>query len=326
MSDVTLPAGMTWRPLSLEDAEAMSVLQQACFAVDGGHRLTVGEMRDEFAAYGDLAETDSIGGFDAANRLVAAGWCQIPESVETEQRAFVWLFVHPVRRGVGVEDTLVEWIEWRARESVGDTGAGLPAALYRYEVYETMAADLALMNRHGYVAARFFTEDARDLAEPIEEALLDGRLTARRWSAEISEDARLVHNTSFADHWGAQPSTKEMWLLFEREFFLPEASWVVYDGDEPVAYLKSSRYPHDFDDRGRTEAWIEGVGTVPSHRGRGIATALVTMAMRAFGEDGMEYACLGVDSESPTGANRLYERLSFVPEQRWTAFRKTLAG
>jgi hypothetical protein len=49
------------------------------------------------------------------------------------------------------------------------------------------------------------------------------------------------------------------------------------------------------------------------------------MALLAFRDDGMDFACLGVDAESPTGANRLYERLGFVPEKRWMAFRKLLA-
>jgi ribosomal protein S18 acetylase RimI-like enzyme len=97
---------------------------------------------------------------------------------------------------------------------------------------------------------------------------------------------------------------------------------VVYDGGTPVAYVQCSRYPHDWEDRGRTEAWIEGIGTIASYRGRGIASALITMAMLAFRTDGMEYAILGVDSENPTGANRIYERLGFVPERRMVSFRK----
>lgn len=72
MNEVALSAGVTWRPLSREDAGAMSELQQACFAVDGGYRLTASEMRDEFDAYGDHSETDSIGGFDAASHGIAS--------------------------------------------------------------------------------------------------------------------------------------------------------------------------------------------------------------------------------------------------------------
>jgi ribosomal protein S18 acetylase RimI-like enzyme len=99
-------------------------------------------------------------------------------------------------------------------------------------------------------------------------------------------------------------------------------SWVVYDGDTPVAYMQCSKYPHDWEDRGRTEAWIDGIGTIRSHRGRGVASALITMAMRSFRDDALEFAVLGVDSENPTGANRIYERLGFVPEKRMVAFRK----
>ncbi|MCH8129639.1 MAG: hypothetical protein IIC70_07040 [Acidobacteria bacterium] len=135
----------------------MSELQQACFAVDGGYRLTASEMRDEFDAYGDHSETDSIGGFDSASHLVAAGWCQIPESAETERRSFVWLFVHDVG-----------WVSWTPCSSGSGGERGMILAiwatawrlLYRYEVYDTMTADSAFMDRHGFVRARYFTENA----------------------------------------------------------------------------------------------------------------------------------------------------------------------
>lgn len=326
MSDTSLPDvdGAAWRPLTPGDAAAMSALQQACFEVDGGYRITPSEMRDEFDLYGEHADTDSIGAFTADGELVAMAWNQASSSAATEHRFFIFLFVHPDRRGRGVEDTLLEWIARRARARSADVADGLPSSLYRYGVYETMTDDLALMGRHGYVPARYFTENARDLAQPIPDHSLPASLQARSWSEAVSADGLAVHNASFMDHWGSQPTTAHAWKTLENEFFLPGASWVVYDGERPVAYLKSSQYPHDFVDRGRTEAWIEGIGTARSHRGRGIASALLTMALLAFRDDGMEFACLGVDAESPTGANRLYERLGFVPEKRWMAFRKLL--
>lgn len=62
--------------------------------------------------------------------------------------------------------------------------------------------------------------------------------------------------------------------------------------------------------------------TFGRHRGHGIASALVTMAMRSFRDDGMEYATLGVDSENRTGGIRTYERLGFEAERRGVALRK----
>jgi GNAT superfamily N-acetyltransferase len=319
------PNGITWRPLSVDDAEAMSALQQACFEVDGGYRITPSEMAAEFDRYGENVDIDAIGAFTVDGDLQAIGWCQASGSAATEHRYFVFLYLHPGIRGGGIEDALVDWIEQRARHRLEAVGDELPGALYRYEVYASMGPDIELMERHGFAPARYFTESARPLADPIPDLALPAPLEARSWSDAVSADGRAVHNASFADHWGSQPVAIESWESVEREFFLPDASWVVYDADVPVAYLKSARYPHDFADRGRTEAWIEGIGTVRSHRRRGIGSALLTMAMCTFRDDGIQYACLGVDSASPTGANRLYERLGFVPERRWIAFRKELA-
>lgn len=313
---------VTWRPLVRTDADAMSRLHNACNAVDRTFLMTPGEMDEEFDRYGEHAETDSIGAFSADGEMLALGWAQVPKTGRTERRVFVWLLVDPGIRG-RVEGSLVPWIEAAGRERLGDFDDDLPRALYRYDIYEWMTDQQALFERHGYERVRYFTENLRDLALPIAENSLDDGLVARTWSEETVADSLAVHNAAFEDHWGSQPFTLDHWKSFHSgEFFLPETSWIVYDGGTPVAYVSCSKYPHDWEDRGRTEAWIEGIGTIRSHRGRGIASALITRALGAFADAGLEYACLGVDSESPTGANRIYERLGFVPEKRMIAFRK----
>jgi len=314
--------GAAWRPLVPGDAEAMADLHNACFAVDRTYRTTPGEMGDEFERFGEHAHADSIGALTVGGEMLALGWSLVPESGKTEHRSFVWLLVHPQIRD-SVEDDLVDWIESAAISRLRTFDDDLPMAMYRYEVYDTMATERALFERHGFVAARYFTENLRDLSEPIGAAPLDEGLVAKVWSDDIAEAALTVHNDAFADHWGSQPIEPDHWASYHaNEFFQPTVSWVVYDGDKPVAYMQCSRYPHDWEDRGRTEAWIEGIGTIASHRGRGIASTLITMAMLAFRSDGMEYAILGVDSENSTGANRIYERLGFVPERRMISFRK----
>lgn len=316
--------GAAWRPLVPDDAEAMADLHNACFEVDHTYRITPGEMSDEFERFGEHTETDSIGLFAAAGRLLAFGWSVAPKSGRTEHRAFVWLLVHPEIRG-SVEDDLVDWIEAVAIDRLRTFDDDLPTAMYHHDVYETMADEIALFERHGFMPARYFTENLRDLSEPIAESPLDADLVARAWTDAIAREALTVHNAAFADHWGSQPIDPDQWATYHaNEFFQPQVSWVVYDGDTPVAYMQCSRYPHDWEDRGRTEAWIEGIGTIRSHRGRGIASALITMAMLAFRSDGMEYAILGVDTENRSGANRIYERLGFVPERRGIAFRKSV--
>lgn len=326
MADIELPgiANAVWRPLSADDAEAMSALQQACFVEDGGYRITAVEMREEFDRFGDDAPLCSIGAFTPEGRLLAFGWAQVPDSGVTEHRGFIWIEVDLAFRGT-VEDGLLAWVEDAGGRRLRLFHDGIPTAMYRYEVYDWMTDTIALMERHDYEIVRYFTENIRDLSLPLEDCALREGLVVRSWSPHAEADALTVHNAAFADHWGSQPIEVDTWRSYNAgEFFEADTSWVAYDGSTPVGYVKSAKYPHDFEDRGRTESWIEGVGTLQSHRGKGIASALITMALLGFREDGMEYACLGVDSENPTGANRIYERLGFAPEKRTMAFRKPI--
>ena len=71
---------------AVDDADAMSTLQQTCFAVDGGHRITAVEMREEFDRFGEDAPVCSIGAFTHEGRLLAFGWAQVPQSGMTEHR------------------------------------------------------------------------------------------------------------------------------------------------------------------------------------------------------------------------------------------------
>lgn len=323
--DLPVVSDAEWRPLAPGDAEAMADLHNACDEVDRTHLMTPGEMEEEFDRYGDQAETGSVGAFRPNGELLALGWAQVPKTGRTEHRAFVWLLVHPSIRG-RVEDKLVPWIEERGTNRLSEFDDDLARALYRYEIYEWMTDQQSLFERHGYERVRYFTENLRDLALPIDDAPLEEGLIIRPWSDDTVDDSLEVHNAAFEDHWGSQPFTLEHWRSFHSgEFFLPQTSWIVYDQGTPIAYMSCSKYPHDWEDRGRTEAWIEGIGTIRSHRGRGIASALITKALRTFADDGVEYACLGVDSESPTGANRIYERLGFIPEKRMITFLKPVA-
>jgi ribosomal protein S18 acetylase RimI-like enzyme len=162
----------------------------------------------------------------------------------------------------------------------------------------------------------------RRLDEPLPKAALPPGVEIHAWSDEVSEAARVVHNAAFADHWGSQPITAHAWDLWHDEFFLPGASFVAMDGSDLVGYLSGGMYPHDFESRGRTEGWIEGLGVVRSHRRRGIAAALLVAAMGAFRDRDLQFAAIGVDAENPTGAFGLYSRLGFCEEKRSITFLK----
>ena len=78
------------------------------------------------------------------------------------------------------------------------------------------------------------------------------------------------------------------------------------------------------DDEGQLVAWLARLGTRRDHRGRGVGTAAITRALDVARAAGFETAGLDVDTESLTGALRLYERLGFYPVKRLAIGVKTL--
>ena len=73
---------------------------------------------------------------------------------------------------------------------------------------------------------------------------------------------------------------------------------------------------------GQREGWIQDLGVRRAWRKRGVASALLCQSMRAFKAAGLDYAMLGVDTENPTCALRLYERLGFAQVKRFINFEK----
>ena len=59
------------------------------------------------------------------------------------------------------------------------------------------------------------------------------------------------------------------------------------------------------------EIYVPYVGTLPEHRGRGLATGLLIQVLHAARTGGFATASLNVDTHNPTGALGIYERAGF---------------
>ena len=53
-----------------------------------------------------------------------------------------------------------------------------------------------------------------------------------------------------------------------------------------------------------------------------MATALLCASLHAFKAEGLQHAMLGVDTENPSGALRVYEHVGFKPVKRFIQFQK----
>ncbi len=318
----TLP-GITWRPACKEDVAGIVALQEAVFETDGGWREVESEILDRWTSDYCVVGEDSLVAVNDSGDVIASIWSYVPSIAETKWRAFHDNYIHPDHRTPALRDFVLQWWEARCCQRFASKDDGLPQFLWRY-AYDWQTDKIEFLEAHGYEPMRYYDELLADLSKPIADRSLPEGLTVRSWEKASLKDSRTVHNAAFVDHWGSQPQSEKSWAQNANDFLLREASFVVYDDGEPVSYLMAAAFPHDFADKGRREAWIEGLGTLRSYRKRGIGSALVTLAMQKFASLDMEFAILGVDSENSTGAYGLYEALGFVHDRRSIAYIKRI--
>ena len=98
----------------------------------------------------------------------------------------------------------------------------------------------------------------------------------------------------------------EQWLHFMTAHgdFDP-AFWHLAESSGAIAGCCLTWAPSD--DNG----WVKDLAVRPDHRRRGLGEALLHHAARAYREAGVRRVGLKVDSDNPTGATRLYERLGY---------------
>ncbi len=225
-----------------------------------------------------------------------------------------WGLVHPAQRGQGLGPVLLDRIEERA----GQLLAGVPDAKFRQSVNAGDRAAAAMLQGRGLRLVRHFWHMGIDLEGPvpagrapegIEIVGVDPHLDLPAMHAVLIE--------AFADDWGYHPEPFDEWAddYAGSPNYDPTMWLLARDGAEPVAALVAQVYG----DRG----WVSEIGVLKSHRGRGIADALLRRSFAMFAERGFGRVMLNVDAENPTGATALYERVGMRIIKRWDLWERS---
>lgn len=234
--------------------------------------------------------------------------------------------VHPDYRGRGLGSELIAWSERAARTIHEQRPAALPLVLSG-QCLQKNATAMALYADKGYKQARWFQLMEYSFTSELSLPSAEGDFTITEFTPARSEDARLVRNEAFRDHWESTDMSADEWEHYNgMRAFRAAYSFVCYLADEPVGMIVSSEYEVFNGTIGRRDLYISMVGTTRAARGRGVGTALLTTAMGAAKADGFESASLHVDADSPTGAVGIYERLGFTVTHTSVAQHKELSG
>jgi mycothiol synthase len=221
-------------------------------------------------------------------------------------------YVHPDIWGRGVGRLLVDELEDEVRSR------GARRVQNAVLVLDTRAQEL--LAARGYGEIRRFQHMRIELDTEPPAPDWPARLTVGRFDAHDAELFHAALEDAFAYHWQWVATPYGEWRRreLERDGYDPSLWTVVRDGDEIVAgtICRPERLG---------AGWIARVFTRRPWRGRGLGEALVRQALADFWARGQTVVGLGVDSQSETGATRLYERVGMQVHWGAAVFAKELA-
>lgn len=275
------------------------------------------------------AERALHGRVDVAAEDFVADWSQPSFSLEDHA-----VFVLEGDRPVAMADVLVAKSRAEVAVHPGELGRGIGTALRGWS-----EALMLAVAPEGRVDLEQVVSDADEAARRLlGEAGYSSRKEA--WLLETEHDAppdpstppegiairslrpddeRAVHaliQEAFSEWPGYLPSSFEDWraITLARSDCHPEDVFLATEGDDLVGVALCQRYPDS--------AWVDQLAVRRTHRGRGIAKALLRHAFAELYAHGCRVA--GLSTNSDTGALGLYERVGMHVVRTYRYWRKAL--
>ena len=309
-----LPSGYVLRPPVMADAQGVADLITARDIADyGSTDADVAEVRNYWEAPRfDLAEDARM--IVAPDGLIV-GYEEIyPRGAE---RLEYDGFVHPRENGRGFGTLLLRWAETRARERVNEM-PGTGQVILRGNTASVDENAIAMFTAEGFALVRQFWRMEIEMTSPPDRPTWPAGITYR--TMQVDRDARVAHamiEEAFADHWGHLPRSFEEWaqIVLQANGFDPTLTFMAFDGQE-VAGVVVNRY--------RDIAWVGQLAVRRAWRKRGLGLALLLHSFNEFYQRGDRAVGLGVDSQSLTGATRLYEKAGMHVARRYDTYEKVL--
>jgi len=234
-----------------------------------------------------------------------------------------FVLIVPEWREKGIEQSMIQWCEKHLLDIAEEHPQDSKRLFQTYSSAHKPSFN-KILESFGYEAARFFIEMSRSL-EVIPEAELPQGIEVRD---VIEHDARKIRDASveaFRDHWGFAKPTEEDYISYkESKYWQPEHWQVAWDGDEVVSSVMNY-IDHDYNLKfQRKRGWTENISTRKEWRRRGIARALIVSSMHMHKAKGMTEVALGVDTNNPSGALKLYQSLGYKKDKTEMTYRKEM--
>jgi ribosomal protein S18 acetylase RimI-like enzyme len=226
------------------------------------------------------------------------------------------------RRGIG--SAILGYNENRLREIAADH----PSEAQKY--FQRWAANtqfdlIAMLEKYGYTPWRHQFEMSRPLNEAITITELPDGLEVRPVESDHYRKIFDADSEIFSDHPGYVPPTDEDFLEWTNSSeFDPELLQIAWDGDKVAGMVLNFVRPAENEEYNRIRGYTEGIGVRRPYRKQGLARALLTRSMKMFQDMGYEETALGVDTQNPSGALRLYKSVGYTVVKGSAVYRKPM--
>lgn len=224
------------------------------------------------------------------------------------------LYIDPAAHGLGLREPLVRWLEGRRRAIAAGHDQD------RRKFLSTFAprwreGRVAFFEARGYAPVAYFASMVRPTLEDIPDAPLPAGLEMRPVTPDHYRTLWEADREAFRDHWGFNEAEYadeqfEAWQN-SKVIFQPHLWCIAWDGDEVAGQVRSFIHHEDNEAQGRKRGYTEFISVGRPWRRQGVATALIAASLRVLKEQGMEEAALGVHTDNPNGAHRLYEKMGY---------------
>lgn len=312
------------RPPTEADIPELVTLLNTCWReLTGNEGTTEASLRTDWATPGFDPTTDYQVASTPTGELVGAASLFMRAPYVTHNMT---VQVHPNWRGLGIGSALTEWAEQRTSEQLvlAPPEAHVTVNSGTLSTHQ-QAVDLLLAR--GYHLLRSFHEMHIVMDAPPPLPIWPPGLTVRPMHPEQDRLAAYhAHHDAFRDHFGYVPAVFEedypRWWhhLTEHPHYDPSTFFLVMDGEAIAAFAFC--YPADYEMPDL--AWIDALGVQRGWRRQGLALALLQHVFGEMYHRGVRRVGLAVDSDSLTGATRLYTKAGMSTFRQWDRYEKEL--
>ena len=229
---------------------------------------------------------------------------------------------------VAERQALMAALQQRIDARLAAIAAGHPPGpkLLQSSAEEQATAMQAVLRAGGYEPVRYDYRMVRPSVDDLPDSPLPPGLEIRDVRPEHLRQIWEADREAFRDHWGQGPGGEEGFRQFTSDPVTSDTTlWrIAWDGDEVAGQVRGFINEAENQRFGRKRGYVEFISTRRRWRRRGLARALIAATFPLLRARGMTEAALGVDTENPTGALRLYEACGFVPVSKETTYRKRI--